>query len=103
MPELRKRKRPRPTCHPARDRAPGLYLMDFLDPPRDLYLRPGAHYPRHQPNQNGKLRRSDLSELRGELGGGGERECREENWKGPGLNRGKGRDYRLQGFISMKY
>jgi len=70
VPELRKPNHPRPTCHPARDRAPGLYLMDILDPPRDLHLWPGTHHPRPQPNQNGNLRRSDLSGLRGELGGG---------------------------------
>jgi hypothetical protein len=70
VPELRKQKRPRPTCHSARDRAPGMYFMDFLDPPRDLYLRTGTHHPRPQPNQNGNLRRSDLSGLRSLVGDG---------------------------------
>jgi hypothetical protein len=44
--------------------------MDFLDPPRDLYMRPGTHHPRPQPNQNGNLRRSDLSGLRRLVGCG---------------------------------
>ena len=70
MPLLRKRKRPRPTSHPTRGRAPGLHIMDILDPPRAPHLRPGPHHPLPQPNPREKLPRSDLSGLRLRVGCG---------------------------------